>query len=338
VRSLRANTAETWDDGTLTLAGSAVRVAQYQWMLRVPAIGEASHLVLDPGRIHQIRDNNTGGLLAVGVLGGVPEDKAWYGDIDAFGNLGARQTYLSDGEGSLHSLAPLDQGFTLAGELTAADGRQRGWLVKADAEGRDEWKRQYGDAAKQELLWLANAGGVLVAAGYQHDETDDAWVIAVDATGELLLDKRFSEPGWTRLHTGSLLPDGDLLAVGLRHETQNGALDGAASLWSVRLGPDGEIRWDRSERSDLSLLTKAVRWGDGIAIAGLVGPVGTERRAVFAHIAQSGATTWTELDLPISPDWLQLSVTGAVLGLVATKTDELGVLWTHKPVELPQPK
>lgn len=333
VRSLRVVAGHTTEDGSITLAGSAVKVAQYQWLLRVPSIGDPAHLVLDPGRVEQVRENGTGGMMAVGVLGGVPEDKAWYGDIDAFGNVTSRQTYLSDRDGSLRAMAPLNPGLLLAGEVMGEDDKQHGWLIRVDQSGRDEWKKSLGDGETQALLWGENAGGVFVAVGYQGDTDEDAWVLAVDGSGDVLVDLRFKEPSWTRLTGGALLSNGDLLGVGLRGPNQTADMDGNGALLAVRVAPDGTIGWEREERGDLSRVTDATPWKGGAAVAALTGALGTERGIAVATITESGDVSWQDVDLGLAPDWARVVTAGNKLVLIAAITDEHGVAWTRRVLD-----
>lgn len=315
-------------DGSVVIAGSAARIVQYQWVLRVPAGGQAAQSTFDPGRVEWVEDNGTAGLSAVGVLGGVPEDKAWYGEIDAFGRLGTRQTYLSDGSGVLRAVVRLADGLAAGGEMLGADGRLRGWVVRTDHNGRELWKAQAGQSAGQGLAWLTDVGGTLVGAGWQAGEaTDDAWVAVFDQVGAVVLDRAWPDPAWTRLNGGRPLGDGDLLVTGMSAPTEEASLDGAGSLWAARLSADGTSRWDRAERTDLSLVTRATPWGQGVAVAALRGAYGTDRTAMVATIAPDGTTRWTDAPVPPGVTWVEVHAVDGKLVLVAVIADRRGFAW-----------
>lgn len=323
--SVRPLSSVVLPDGTLAIAGSAVRAVQYQWMLRVPQTGEPQHVVLDPGRVEWLGHNGTAGFDAVGVLGGVPVDKAWYGEIDAFGTLRARQTYLSEGNGQLHARTRVDAGLVLAGESANAEQQLQGWFVRTDNNGRDTSSTAVGDASAQGLGWLGEQGGIVVGAGWQLDTTEDPWVVAIDGTDQVVLDHRWQDAGWTRLNSGTFLPDGDLLVTGYSAPTRDGALDGAGSLFASRIGPEGSERWAITERSDLSQLTRAVRWGGGLAVAGLTGAYGTRRQVVVGLIDDDGTTRWSQPKVPAGMDFAELHSVDDRLWLVAAGVDEHGI-------------
>lgn len=330
---LRPLASAVLPDGSVVLAGSAVRIVQYQWALRAPTSGTPTQSTFDPGRIEWVQDNGTAGLSAVGVLGGVPEDKAWYGEIDAFGKLGTRQTYLSDGSGVLRSVVRLNDGLAAGGEMLGADGRLRGWVVRTDHNGRDVWKAQAGSAPAQGLSWLSEIGGTLVGAGWQAGaETDDAWVAVFDQVGAVVLDRAWPDAAWTRLNAGRLLADGDLLVTGISAPTDEAGLDGTGSLWAARLSADGTSRWDRAERNDLSLVTRATPYGNGVAVAALRGAYGTDRAVVVATIAPDGTTRWTDAPVPAGVTWAEVHGVGGKLVLVAVIADKDRFAW--RSVEL----
>ena len=331
VGMLRPATAMAWSDGSLWVAGSAVKIAQYQWVLRIPQFGDATQHIYDPGRVLSIRDDGSGNVVTCGVLGGVPEDKAWFGGVDAFGGLADRQTYLSDGNGALTDVSSNGKQLALVGHMASDDSGAKGWMILTDAIGRDVWKKEFGSSFTQSLDWVHAENDLFVSVGYQQDETTDPWLLVVDGQGEALVSKRWNDNAFTSLTTAVWNKKGnDLIALGLSASTQDGHLDGDAGLWSVRVNIDGTATWDRTARGDLSALGEAVPWKDGAAVAALVGPLGSKRTVAVAMISGDGTITWSTPDLPPGIDLAELYINNGKLQIIATTSDEWGVSWTSQ--------
>lgn len=333
-RNLRVHSTMIREDGSVWAGGAATKIGQYQWILRIPAFGDPTHTVYDLGRILHISDNETAGAHAVGVLGGVPQDKAWYGDIDAYGNIGNKQTYLSDADGALLGVTSIEGGIAYVG-YQVTDAGEDGWVVRGDEYGRDLWKRAYGDQENQRLDWVQSRGERLVAVGSSGTSADmDAWLVVVDLDGQIQLEKRWESPGHTGLTSAIFLPNGDLLGAGLHQQASDDYLEGAGGLWFARITPEGEVSWDRHERTDLSVVGAIRAHGDGYAIAALRGPVGTEREVVVAQVDANGTVSWTEIPGSVGATWADVMTSeDDALRVVMLSTSEAGVAWRFAEVQ-----
>ena len=338
VSDVRPSSSLATEDGSLWIAGSAVKIAQHQWLLRAPVLEEPVQHVYDPGRIIYISSNETGGVAAVGVLGGIPSDKAWFGSIDAFGETSSRQTYLSTGSGQLRGIHPDDASLILVGTVSKGVG-DSGWMIAADRDGSDTWKRTYGEDGQYALNWVHQEADGIVALGTRRttDGTDEAWFLRTDRDGQVSAERTWQSKTWSQLTTGIAHSSGDILAAGLVSPSQFGADDGEASLWIGRLNrATGTPAWDRIEREDVSELSMAVSWKDGLAIVARTGGIGTlDRRTWLVRSSSAGEVTWTELNVPSDVDYAAVHPQAQeTLQLVAVITDEMGVSWTLYPLEL----
>jgi hypothetical protein len=337
VSDVRPSSSMATEDGSVWIAGSAVKIAQHQWLLRAPGLEEPVQHIYDPGRIIHISSNETGGVAAVGVLGGIPADKAWFGNIDAFGETSSRQTYLSSDSGQLRGIHMRESNLVLAGTVATGVGSS-GWLIAADRDGSDIWKRTYGDTGDYALNWVHQGENGIVAIGTRRTSTgtDAAWFLHTDATGTISAERNWQPKTWTQLTTGIAHDSGDIFAAGLVSPNQFGADDGEASLWIGRLNNAGLSAWDRIERDDLSELSMAVPWRDGIALVARTGGIGTlDRRTWLVRSSGSGEVTWTELNVPEEVNYAAVhSISSDTLKLVAVISDEMGVSWTTYPLEL----
>jgi hypothetical protein len=117
-------------DGSIWIVGSTLKLMQYQWLLRVPAVGTPVNQILDPGRILAIVGDGGGGASVAGVLG-APSDRGWFGTINAFGSMTAKQTYLSGrAPGVIHSLNRTGDAVALAMRASEPGGPTSGWLTE----------------------------------------------------------------------------------------------------------------------------------------------------------------------------------------------------------------
>ena len=337
VSDLNPTTSLATEDGSLWIGGSAVKIGQHQWLLRAPGLEAPVQHIYDPGRILHLASNGTGGVAAVGALGGIPSDKAWFGSIDAFGEPASRQTYLSTGAGRLQGIDASGENLVLAG--TATQGlHTAGWLITADRDGSDKWKRTYGDSGERGLGWVSAQSDGIVGLGYSRtaEGTDEAWYLRTSPDGELEIEQQWASKSWTRLSTGVAHPSGDVLGAGLTSAHQFGADDGEASLWIGRINSMGVPTWDRSEREDVSEISSAVAWGDGLALVARTGGIGTaDRRTWLVRADGAGAVQWTELNVPVEIDFAEVhAITEDTLQFVAVIADDLGVSWTSYPLVL----
>jgi len=334
---LRPNSSLAVEDGTLWIAGSTLKIAQYQWVLRAPGIEEPTQHIYDPGRVIRISSNGTGGISAVGVLGGIPSDNAWFGNIDAFGEVSSRQTYLSDGDGRLVNLDTDGDNLILSGTV-AAGVDMKGWLIAADSGGSDKWKMKYGGGGNHEMAWVDARPDSTVAVGrFRADSgTDQAWYVRTDKDGNIAAERHWAPKTWTGLKTGVSHPTGDVIAVGLVAETELGPDDGDASLWIGRLTPKGNASWDRFERDDVSAISPAVAWKGGMALVARTGAIGTvDRRTWLVRCSDNGDVSWSELGVPDDIDLAEVhAINEETLQFVAVMSDKEGVSWTSYPLVL----
>ncbi len=334
---LRPNTSLALQDGSLWIAGSTLKIAQYQWLLRAPGLEEPAQYVYDPGRIIRIATNGTGGISAVGVLGGIPSDKAWFGNIDAFGEVSSRQTYLSDGPGRLWGVDSSQEHLILVGTV-ASELNMKGWMISADIAGSDRWKQMYGGDGDYAITWVdaREDGAVAIGRFRTLEGTDEAWYVRTDDKGEVAAERHWAPKTWTKLQTGAAHPTGDILAAGLVSSSELGPDDGNASLWIGRMTPSGGTTWDRFEREDVSEISQAVAWKGGLALVARTGALGTlDRRTWLVRSNDNGDVVWTTLNVPQEIDFAEVhAVTEDTLQFVAVLSDKDGVSWTSYPLVL----
>jgi hypothetical protein len=192
----------------------------------------------------------TDGGFAVGgstLLPGPAERQAWILKLDSRGRLLWQRTFgqLLD-DGVFHIAAMPDRGLIAVGySQELSDRGYELWALRLDENGSRLWERRLGHGVFDAGTSVAPTwdGGLVVAGVTSADgfKEDDAWVVRLDADGELLWEKRFGgnmpETAWAITET----PDhGYWLAVST---SSHGA--GSGDAWLIRLNPSGDALWDR---------------------------------------------------------------------------------------------
>ena len=249
VRGDKANALAVLPDGGLAVAGvtaSKGAGGADAWVLRLDAGGSL------------LWEHTFGGALgdmatALAVLpdggfavAGWTESKGagdlvvWVLRLDAAGNLVWDRTFGAAVEDTAAALIVLaDGGLAVAGitESKGAGGLDV-WVLRLDAAGNLLWDRTFGGAdwdAAQALTALPDGGFAL--AGWTRSKgagAGDAWVLGLDATGNLVWERTFGGSGHDEALSVTALPDGGLAVAGWT--TAKGA--GGADAWVIRLESD----------------------------------------------------------------------------------------------------
>ncbi|MFW9995536.1 MAG: hypothetical protein ACFFD4_26095 [Candidatus Odinarchaeota archaeon] len=161
-----------------------------------------------------------------------------------------------------------DGGFALAG-FTRSSGANDSdaWLVKTDASGKVEWNCTFGGDLDDKITGLYQlANGSFVMHGYHGQELitascaygclgghsafyDNAWLLVVDETGNLLQDFVYEIPGFVRFHdarsTGDGLVIAGLSASQLDWSTGWTTYIGDNSLFYLRIEKNSVYKWNK---------------------------------------------------------------------------------------------
>ena len=183
---------------------------------------------------------------------------AWLAKLNATGGLVWQRAYGGTGSDYAAALAPAaDGGYIMAGYTYSADGDialNRGWsdvwVMKVSATGAPAWGRTSADCSTDYAGGVRQtADGGYVVAGYANSADGnvtgthggyDAWVLRLDAGGNLLWQKALGGLGLDSAMDVLLPADGGYLVAGGTYSTspfvtgQHGGKD----AWLVRLGAD----------------------------------------------------------------------------------------------------
>jgi uncharacterized delta-60 repeat protein len=163
-------------------------------------------------------------------------------------------------------IALSDGGFAAAGHTNAKGaGSRDAWVIRLDAAGGVLWEKTYGGKLADEASSIAAMpdGGFILAGSIQSwDFTKgDAWLIRLDARGEVLWEKTYGNK-LAAFTSVAALADGGFITAGKLHEKSASTWKGTA--WVLRLDASGNILWEQSFRGqETASASAAVELSDG---------------------------------------------------------------------------
>lgn len=208
-------------------------------------------------------------------------------------------------------------GDILAAGWTAShgSGRHDFWLCRFSPDGDSIWSRTYGgddDDYCYDLLLLQDGSFILAGnTESQANGRNDAWIVHVDSTGELLWERKLGgvdgDAAWRIITTA----DSNLIFVGYTESFGNGELY-MPDLWLVKLSFEGDSIWSTSfggpfldagyslvQLTDRSYVVAGLTWQPGQAEDGWL---------IRTTPDTSEATSITKRELYLLPNVFRLRV------------------------------
>ena len=152
---------------------------------------------------------------------------------------------LEDGAVTIVALA--DGGFAIAGLKTVRRPGGDAWIFRLDQAGELVWETSPGGSWWDEadsVVALAD-GGFAVAGWIRPEGTlddDDAWVLRLDKTGQILWERTFGGSEWDQAYSIVALADGGFVVAGRTESRGAGQYD----AWVLRLDSNGGLLWDKT--------------------------------------------------------------------------------------------
>jgi hypothetical protein len=201
------------------------------------------------------------------------------------------------------ALSP-DGGVVLAGLWYNKDRQHykqttgRGWILKADSAGQQEWLQFYGDYRWNmfsDIVCTPDSGFLAVGEEIRADSSraeSAGWVVKIDAWGDILDEQSLADSGGVRLRTLAQAPDGNFMSAG---ETDS---HGKSSLLLIKMNGEGHQLW---KHTYLSMNADDTVWGltvgaDGTCV--LAGKTYKPPRAPDAFVVKTdvnGRVQWEKI-------------------------------------------
>lgn len=188
----------------------------------------------------------------------------WLVRTDARGQAQWTRTHGTAADERVTALAAApDGGYVLAGTTTTDGGDTDAWVVKVDAEGREQWTRSYGEAGSEgfETVVPAVDGEGYLLAGYTNSTGEgalDAWLVRIDGSGDEQWTRTYGTAGFDSVTDATATGDGYALGGFTDVEAADG-LD----AWLFETDADGNVTFSSVFGGDGYDAVRAVVRHDG---------------------------------------------------------------------------
>ena len=201
-----------------------------------------------------IQQTTDGGYIVAGRTKsfGVGNEDAWVLKLDADGNIQWQKAYGdNDSVDALSIKQTTDGGYIVAGDIlsfpSGIEVNVDAWVLKLDINGNIQWQKTYRGIGNAFSIQQTTDGGYIVAGqtfpsvwADDTDDTTDAWVLKLDADGNIQ---------WQKTYRGDY-GDGDGDGARSIQQTSDGGYIVAGwwtnDAWVLKLKANGSIVWQKS--------------------------------------------------------------------------------------------
>jgi hypothetical protein len=143
-------------------------------------------------------------------------------------------------------------GYIVAGNTIDESGRAKGYIVKIDNSGDEEWSSIYGNS---DIFYMINSiittsnGGYIAAGNTSTDifpnSSSNAWILKINSSGFVEWDKTFGGNNLERAHDVVAGVDGGYVFVGETRSYGNGN-NTESDAWLVKISVNGVMVWSKT--------------------------------------------------------------------------------------------
>ncbi len=191
--------------------------------------------------------------------------------VDGMGKESWRRTFGGEKDEYGWDVRPTaDGGFILAAQTESTGvGEVDAWLVKVDAEGREQWSRAHGGEKVDRVFSVrqtSDGGYVTAGITYSFGAGDrDAYLLKTDAAGEREWHRTFGGPAYDVGHAVALTADGGYLVTGYG---ESFSPHGKRDVYLIKVDAEGEQQWLQIHgTSENERAMKGVQTADGGYVA-----------------------------------------------------------------------
>lgn len=164
-----------------------------------------------------------------------------------------------------------DGGYVVVGStLSFTAGNFDVWVTRLDENGAPLWQQTFGGSDNEFALSViaSGDGGVVftafIGAGSFGGSAQDAWVVRLDAAGDILWQKIFTGPGFDQIRAVKLLPDGGFALAGFTSPAFT-----PIDLLVIRVDSVGDTIWKKVYPATNSGFGLVVAADDNLLVTGL---------------------------------------------------------------------
>ena len=219
-------------------------------MLKIDGAGEIAWQKVygQLSRASAIRLTADGGYIVAGDTWSLGAGKdLWVLKLDTGGNIVWQKTYGGANDDAAYSVQPTaDSGYVVAGRTSSfGAGSGDAWVLKLDAGGNIVWEKTYGGTNSDIASSVQpTSDGGYVVAGWTTSfgaGSDDAWVLKLDAGGNVVWQKSYGGPSSDAAYSVQPIGDGGYVVAGSINYAGPSSGDG----WVLKLDAGGNIAWQR---------------------------------------------------------------------------------------------
>jgi hypothetical protein len=219
----------------------------------------------------------------------------WALMLDQNGNVIWNQTFLEGSGTELRVALNLTDGFLLVGNEFLPSGDENGYVAEVNSQGALMWQTPIIGGEDVNKLFSAIAapdGFVLLGLAYSNANGEsNAWVVKIDANGNVVWNKTYGNATDTAATTGTLAPDGNYMVAGYT----NSRGDNNYGFLLMQIDPNGNMVWNKTYgetgSQEASAMTKAP---DGYVIVGDTQPPDSTMHAWVIKIDWNGTMLWAK--------------------------------------------
>jgi len=155
-------------------------------------------------------------------------------------------------------------GYIISGTTMDENARTKGYIVKIDNDGNEEWHNTYGDAEMFytiNSLEIANNGG-FIATGYTSNDifpnnSSDLWILKIDSNGNFQWEKFMGGDKLDIGHDIIVGSDNGYVIAGETRSYGNGSTYSADS-WIIKIDDNGNSVWTKTYGNDSNDFMRAI--------------------------------------------------------------------------------
>ncbi len=195
-----------------------------------------------------VQQTSDGGYVVVGRTYSFGVNDVWVLKLDANGNVQWEKTFGGTSPDYGYAIQQTtDGGYIVTGYTRSfGAGRDDLLVVKLDTNGNVQWQKAYGgsDDDRGYAIQQTIDGGYIVTgetlsfgAGFS-----DAWVLKLDANGNVQWQKTYGGNGTDRLYAIQQTSDGGYIVSGWTNSFGAGWYD----VWVMKLDANGNVQWEKT--------------------------------------------------------------------------------------------
>jgi hypothetical protein len=218
----------------------------------------------------------------------------WALRLDQDGNVIWNQTFLEGSGTELRVALNLTDGFLLVGNEFLPSGDENGYVAKINSQGALMWQKTIGGEDLNKLFSAIAAPDCFVLFGLTYSNANgesNAWVVKIDANGNVVWNKTYGNATYTAATTGALAPDGNYMVAGYTSSRGDNNYD----FLLMQIDPNGNMIWNKTYggtgSQEASAMTKAP---DGYVIVGDTQSPDSNMHSWVVKVDWNGTMLWAK--------------------------------------------